>query len=415
MLQTCYDVYGSFHIMHRELPLLRAVPAPVPEIYTVIESFFPPSHYHKYSPTAVYANHYNFLELNAVEYLREAGLQGPATPDRIVVGLPYADYANPLMWCALAHEMGHAFEKNKSIVAAVLPELGVTELPVLESWAKELVADQVGLRLLGPAYYNAFVALLFTVDPTRFVPSESHPQPHARFNLIHNYLTSKAIDSDSATGYRGIFTDLVTEFEVREHPGEYSGSFTCSSCHREWPVTIPAPHVDLAELWTGIAARVAADPDFQAMTEYTPVSAKAAQSLSGLLERGQPIPAFRSAPDAETLRAVEKILSDPTKLATITTEESYALLARIQETPAGISEILNAAWDHRHRRAVPIFMDIFGADRNRGKEFAFAPQQWVDKWMRFRDHLNRLDYRLQKSIESSELHRMLTGKYHAAK
>ncbi len=393
-VQTSYQVLVYFHTLHTQLSLLVTFPPPAPEIYTMIESFFDRKRFPDFEPTAVYIPDYNFFELNAVEYFQAWGLPLHSAPDRVVVGLPYADYSNPLMWCALAHEMGHAFEKKKGIAAQVVPAtLPPKSLTVLTAWAKEMAADQIGLRLMGSAYLNSYLGLMLTSHPTGFVPSPSHPQPHARIRLMADSLDANGVLSDSAKGYKAVLDDLITAFSIAEITIDYDFKYRCQACSQNVSLPVPQPAVPLNDLWTQVRSKLEADADFNAMPFYDASSMAIAVSLVDLLERGQPVSSYRTTPDAEVFAAVDQILADKATLATLDRDRVYDLLRKVEEKPATIGQILNAGWDHRWRTFETVFETIYKTTDSREK-----------KAESYLNYLTDIDYRLQKSIESSQLH-----------
>src|SRR5207244_13934 len=98
-------------------------------------------------------------------------------------------------WSILAHEMGHLVESSHNIAAEVGKELAhsfnaahgesADEIRLFNKggWFKELIADAIATRVLGPSYFFAFcsVALL---ERSVQLPGPKHPSPVDRADFI---------------------------------------------------------------------------------------------------------------------------------------------------------------------------------------------------------------------------------------
>jgi hypothetical protein len=280
------------------------------------------------------------------------------------------------MWPVLVHEMAHAVEKDRQIANKVLSDaLERSQLTILESWTKELIADQIALRLVGPAYFGSIIDLSIAGGPTEWVPSHTHPQPGPRFSLMLRSLDSRGLASDSAKQAKLIFDQLTSEDRITEASNPYA---------------VPPPAIALDDLWQRIGDFLEREPWFQKLQPYDHQAASTIGRLTRLLGLSQPISAYRRSDDADILAALEEfriLKRSPTR------EQVYQLLERVEESPTTVSQILNAGWEHRLRSKLTVFSEAFSAEG--------------DQFERYLDRLTRMDYLLRKSLESAKLHAVL--------
>ena len=128
--------------------------------------FQPPATRTKYRELGVtvgFSDEYDFLHPYPHIY---SVRKRPGTP--AFVALPRIEKNNPLMWCALAHEVGHAVVEASDACSPIVEHMKKTasdqEMKFISAWARELSADLFALYLLGPAYvlaYQTFYQFLY--------------------------------------------------------------------------------------------------------------------------------------------------------------------------------------------------------------------------------------------------------------
>jgi hypothetical protein len=99
-----------------------------------------------------------------------------------VVALAKADYANPRAWPLLLHELGHKALRELDIPATADDD-------TVRQWTIEIGCDIIGIRLIGPAYYSAFLARVL-VDEGFLIATSRHPSPLLRALELLKHLPS---------------------------------------------------------------------------------------------------------------------------------------------------------------------------------------------------------------------------------
>jgi hypothetical protein len=155
----------------------------------------------------------NFITVGDVlKSLSFSGLKLSTSPPEhfIVIGFPTTAHDNILLHCSFAHELGHFLVKAAQIVKALrvrydpglYNSLKVDELPILWEvtlkWNTEIIADVLGIYLLGPASFLSFSEI--SLD-TLHTPLRTHPPPHFRLSWMLTLLRRLSyLDNTDATG-----------------------------------------------------------------------------------------------------------------------------------------------------------------------------------------------------------------------
>ena len=395
---TYVDVLNYFQTLHQELLFFVSFPIVQKEIYSFIGNIFPQTRYKNIEPTTFYYYLYNFAEFNTKEYFQKLGiLLDEEEIDRVVILLPYVHYKNPLMWPSLVHEMGHALEKSRSVVKKVSRELKISgggeELELFKKWSKEIFADLLALRIMGPAYLNCFINFFLSFHPRNYTPSLTHPQPHHRVNYMYEYLKHEDLNSPSSEKYYALFQEIVkfngaSAFDLSKLPTKIK--FECPSCGMKKKTTIPKLPVPLGKIIQAINKKI---KDFPCI--FTKTGKGEIPSLVSRLRNGVTICAERRESPVSIRDKIKKFI-ERTKPGENSSKRIYTLLKLMQEYPNDVIKIVNAGWEYRMENHVGMLEEIFTNKR----------LKLIDKFSEFSDYLEGFDYNIQKSIEVSRIHNL---------
>lgn len=193
---------------------------PSPQTYTFVEQAFPFVPQLRDRLAVVLWPVYNFAEedfrqsLEEALKLREEALTWDTARRQITLYLTESESTNPSMWCILGHEMGHAIEEQDNLGKKAYESLHFrstdrtpSEMPYVREWVRELIADEIALRVLGPAYFCAFAFLsLAESSPLYFYPT--HPPSWTRVQRLYALLPVESRD-ETAQGYYALLESRV--------------------------------------------------------------------------------------------------------------------------------------------------------------------------------------------------------------
>lgn len=185
---------------------------PFPQTYTFVEHAFPFVPQLRDRLAVVLWPDYNFAEEDFRESLQEAlklrdeGAASNAGQRQITLYLTEAEAANPSMWCILGHEMGHALEEEHTLGERAWNSLqfrstdrAAWEMLYVREWVRELIADEIALRVLGPAYFCAFAFLSLT-ESSPLTLDRTHPPSWTRVQRLYALIDEKGSD-ETVQGY----------------------------------------------------------------------------------------------------------------------------------------------------------------------------------------------------------------------
>ncbi len=159
-LDLCINSFDRVKILHAILGYLPNMQAKE-ETYILIKSLLkeiPPLE-PKLEPSIVLSDVYNYETINISQSLTKWGIPR-VDEDRVILELPKIEKENPLMWTILIHEIGHILDdKYLKITEETFNDIHFTgnQLEILKKWIKEIVADLISLRIIGPAYMMSFM------------------------------------------------------------------------------------------------------------------------------------------------------------------------------------------------------------------------------------------------------------------
>ena len=272
--------------------------------------------------------------------------------------LPLLQKNNPLGWTTLIQGLCKQLAKTSPALEAVKPRLKKV-LDHNEAVVETMLMHALALRLLGPAYYFSSLAdAVFNRDAVFF----NWVEPALFIGLNHLGLTSKSlvILHEAAERSKPVF--------LKSWGAEDDGV------------------VDKDAITALFNAVERAIPDKHAFTQKQFERALLLQErlAQGTLLSASPIyPVEEVSVYFEEMRATGEVAI-------------YDALARMTETPHTAREVLNAGWVYKAERA-PVW--LYSTVAVQGEDY--------DGFERLRELIEGTDILLQKSIETSELHKML--------
>lgn len=185
---------------------------PSPQTYTFVEQAFPFVPQLRHRLTIILWPVYNFAEedfrqsLEEALKLREEAPTSNTARRQITLYLTESESANPSMWCILGHEMGHAIEEQGNLGNKAWESLqfrstdrAAWEMLYVREWGRELIADEIALRVLGPAYFCAFAFLSLTESSTLGL-YPTHPPSWTRVQRLYALIGEEDRD-ETVQGY----------------------------------------------------------------------------------------------------------------------------------------------------------------------------------------------------------------------
>ena len=369
-----------------------------PETHTFINEvieFFPSARKNK-KINIILTNDYMFFESNLSwlfsAILNNKNISSNIAEENPTVFLPKIDYDNPLNWTILAHECGHTdltgIDKLLTNPNLIPSKVTAKDKIVLENWIEEIYCDLIATKVLGPAYlasFSTFVLLLSGIEGNE-TSSDTHPSNVLRINLIQEYLDSKNIKIPLTTSYLGN-SDLSSYYYfMLENYNETSRKFLNPS------TSLSSPSIDMTLLLDTISEEVddLIDLNFTLSTD----DFKRINSLKNRLSKGIPIASYH---DIEKLEVVqEKYVNEPKN--NIGLKELNEAKEALQETRTKLWEIINTGWINKIENIIPTTIELF---------FNNSKISFGDKMKIFGNNLETNDIILLKSIESSEIFKIM--------
>lgn len=391
------DTFFTLINLHEQLQLIYGEWVR-PETHTFIKEvieFFPVERKKK-QINVVLTNDYMFFESNLTwlfsNILNDKNITSQLVEENPTVFLPKIDYDNPLNWTILAHECGHTdlkgIEKLLSNDKLIPSNVVGKDKTILENWVEEIYCDLIATKILGPAYlasFSTFVLLLSGIKGNE-KSSETHPSNVLRINLIQEYLESKGIKVPINQSYLGN-TDLSSYYYyMLENYNETSRKFLNPNSYQL------APSIDTTLILDTISEEV--DEIVKLDLTLTTDDFKRIESLKERLAKGITIASFQDIDKLKEARVKYKLDAEDG----ISLKELNEAKESLQEKRAMLWEIINTGWINKVENIIPAAISLF---------FENDQVSFVDKVETFSNELEKNDHILLKSIESSEIFKIM--------
>lgn len=281
----------------------------------------------------------------------------PGLPNILIDGLSVLQKNNPLAWLPLTQSYSGFLTQHASSLAAIKVELTKpgpkkASEAIPEAIAEPLIQHAVNLRLLGPAYYfHSLVDAYFQQDEAFLQVVE----PALFFGLNHQNFIHKS---------------LVILHEACERSKPAAGM-----------AFAPLTDETLANLFRAVEKAVPAKFAFQEK------NLQRALQLQERLEQGVLM-------SSTGLYPVQEVADNLNSTRDQADFSIYGPLSMLTEYPHSAKEIITAGWLHKMERGPVWLYSILNEDRPEG----------FDKVLTLLDYQDHL---LRKSIETSEIHRVL--------
>ena len=387
------DIFKSIDNLHSQLQFVYGIWVR-PEAHVFVKNvleFIPPDR-HLEKVNIILSNEYSFLETDLSSYV-EAVL-GPMNVQTDFqkspsVFLPKIERDNPLNWAILVHECGHAdFQGNSHLLdqlEAILAQADAPSKKILQRWAEEIYCDLFATQILGPAYLASFAtfALVVAGGGGSEINSETHPADIVRIAIIQEaleknnlkiVLAEPKLDSDDISS---LFYNALEERVKLERQ------------YIRPPLEQPQPQFILQEFVDVIYEQV--DQTISLSQQLTVKDFDRIYGLAKRLAKGILIGSYQN---PQLMESVQDNFSegriDPQKL----NEAKNA----VQESRVLLWEIVNAGWLHKIEHIYPRAFTLF---------FDSDATPLEEKASRWEEELEGIDRLLLKSIESSEIQRLM--------
>ncbi len=375
---SLYNAITNFQNLHPQYRVFSSLPKIRKEIFLMLENVLSQADYNEIEPTIIYSPLYNYYEQSSLEQFQQLGiLLEDGVPDRIVLMLPYADFANPLVWSILVHELSHALETKYGIVEELSESFTPHSIPTTrrsKNWASELCCDMLAIKIMGPSYLNSFINLVFSVHPWYHSASDSHPHPKLRIHFMSEYLDELGLHSNSSKYYVDFATKLYDLFTIEEEKLQLA--------------------IYIETLIEKLKEKIS-DIDLPDVME--PQNSVAIMNLTEKLKQETPlISSYNSTSIDHIEKEKEKYLLQKKEASEIDLNNAYSLLKLLDEKPAKPSHILNAAWEFRVDMYWDIFISIFKDPK----------LKYEEKFFKFAEHIDNFTFSIIKSIEVSKIHQI---------
>lgn len=348
------------------------------EVYDFLEKAFPGVLSKEWQIAIVLWPVYNFgVEPDLSERLKEKlDWVKERPPKHVVLYLAEVEKDDPMMWSLLAHEMGHALDEAEKIGDSVFEAGAPAQIVELPRWITELIADNIAIRVLGPAYFCAFASLTLLDNNPRTYYS-SHPALHKRVEMLKQELELMDVLKGKTKEVVDGYYQLVTERARTE----------------------PVSPEDKLIKWEDIFNRIKSTVDKKAeeLHKFDRQDRKRSEALADLLQKGTPISSFQ---DEERCRSInekaKQLLGDLKETSGRNRQERLnEFKGRLTEIIDGFVEkptdsiwVLNAAWIDRW-------------DKMKEWDPGLGSLSDWQEWLRKTDTI------LKKSIEAISIHEEL--------
>jgi len=310
---------------------------------------------------------------------------GPA-----VIDLPKLDYAAPLTWPLILHEVAHS----------TLPPVDVPPnlSPIVSSWLIEAGCDRLAFRICGPSYLAAFALRTF-VDRTYLVGTNRHPPGRLRLEAFESCVPPSKTPTALFDVVSSVIADRAKASEVGGVKLQEAGSRTlsCQSCKK--PYTL----IETTEAETTFVAVLPdyirqLDEQLATLRHVTPDDAHCAQ-LASQLKSKQLIGASHNQATAESefqkLQQVIKAQRPGDPIGEPAVKQLEVVVTSLLDQPNDLLDVITGAWINYFDSASDEAFKILGAA---------SPDANGEMWERYKARVRQFDDLLLASIETAHFH-----------
>lgn len=390
------SIFNSVDALHAQLKYIYGTWVR-PESHIFIENvlYFIPTERRPRKVNIVLSNRYSFEEGDFSSYLKgilnEIGMPIDIQSKIPILFMPKIEWDNPLNWAILAHECGHIDREGIQNAIQLLNTINIDSKVMIERWAEEIYCDIFAANILGPAYLASFTT--FALLKSRIGESDTHTQTHPadiiRMSIILEIFKKNKIKVAISKSKLSRASDVSSFFcSILEERIELD--------RREWPTYTQKPPATPSVLQQFV------DKIYDEVDKITSLNQQLTlkdfsriKDLSeNRLSKGITIGSYRNLDLAEEFK--KRLSSEKFK-----EQDLDAAKMAVQESRTLIWEIINTGWLHKIENVYPRAIEMF---------FSKKEKKLKEKLKEWGEELKSIDRVLLKSIESSEIQRLMEEK-----
>jgi len=390
------DIFRSVDRLHLYLQFIYGTWVR-PETFIFIKNVleFLPKERRPEKVNVILSNLYTFLETDLSSYIEEILMPSDIKMDLYnaspSIFLPKIERDNPLNWSILVHECGHIDSTDLSSLPElerIFPEEPDTAAgEILRNWAEEIYCDLFAAKILGPAYLSSFVtySLVVAAAGGSELATETHPPDIVRINIIQEVLRKNGLEVRLNFKEFGS-DDLATLFfNILEERTKIDGRYFNQSLQQPFPQLVLGEFVDI--ICDEVDKIISLSQDLT-IKDFSRISSLADRLAKGILIGSYQNPEVIECAKKKYLEGkLDRGQLDDGKMA-------------INESRVLLWEIVNAGWVYKVEGLYPKAFELFFTSQDRPLE------RRVLEWG---DEIENIDRLLLKSIEASEVHRLIEG------
>ena len=394
IIRRLSDIFNSIDELHAQLQFIYGTWVK-PETHIFIDNIleFVPENRRPGKVNVVLSNTYSFEESDLSSYfeyiLSTTNIPVDFQSESPTVFLPKIERDNSLNWAILAHECGHVNYKD---ISDVLYSLGIipTQIDpnaenVIRRWAEEIYCDLLATQILGPAYLASFAmfALLVAGAGGSEIISKTHPADIVRVCIIYEVLQKKnlkVVMSKSICDCDDMASFFYTVLEDR------------TKLDRKYIYrTMQQPQLPL--IWQDFVDAICEQVDSVVPLDHQLKSDdfNRITKLSERLSKGILIGSYRDSSSEDLIKKYP--LNERSNVQKLSDAKKA-----VQESRTLSWEIINAGWLHKIEHVYPEAFNLF---------FSSSTDSLIEKIREWGQQLESIDRLLLKSMESSEIQRLM--------
>lgn len=393
-LRRLSDINNSVDELHAQLQLIRgAWLRPETNVFVKSVLEFIPEDRRPQKVSVILSNDYSFEESDLSSYfeyvLRTTNVRIAIQRETPTVFLPKIERENPLNWAILVHECGHAdYEGINRLFreGQMIPDqVDDYTKDVLHRWAEEIYCDIFATKVIGPAYLASFstFALGTAGAGGAEIASETHPADIVRICIIREVLEKNNLKVALMKPW-DTFEDIASFFYyVLEERTKLDRKYVRTAV--SWP-QLPLILQDFVD---AICEQI--DELLSLRRQLTPGDFSRIPFLMKRLSDGIPISAYHGPEVAKPTTGNSQEAKDQV-------EDFTKLKDTVKEHRTLLWEVVNAGWLHKIVNLYPYAFRLF---------FTPSGPELEEKVVRWSEELEMTDRLLLKSIESSEIQKLL--------